>query len=406
MRKRALLSDAMSHAALPGIAGAFLLATAFGSDPRSLPVLLLGAAIASVLSVLAVQGILRYTRLHEDAAIGIVLSVAFGIGIVLLSLIQRNAPQNAAGLHHFIYGQTAAMRIPDALTMAGAALLATAVLVLFLKETTLVCFDDAFARTTGWPVSLIDLGMMGAVTVVVVAGLQAVGILLIIAMLTIPPVAARFWTERLARLAILSGLIGALSGYLGSSLSALLPRVPAGAVIVLTSGGLFTVSFLLAPTRGVIATALRHARLRLRIARDHLLEAAHDTGPRADGSTVLSKAALDRVARERGWRPGVRTFILALLRLSGESRPASGDLALTKAGQVRGARVARNHRLWEQYLITYADIAPSHVDWSVDQVEHVLSDPLIRELETALKKQGIAVPPAAHSADPAREPRP
>ncbi len=405
MRKRALLADAMSHATLPGIATAFLLATAIGTDARSLPLLLLGAAVASVVSVLAVQAILRFTRLHEDAAIGIVLSVGFGIGIVLLSIIQRNAPQNAAGLHHFIYGQTAAMSIADATTMAGAALLATGVLVLFLKETTLVCFDDAFARTTGWPVSVIDLGMMGVVTVVVVAGLQAVGILLIIAMLIIPPVAARFWTERLVPLALLSGLIGAASGYLGSSLSALLPRVPAGAVIVLTAGGVFSISFLLAPNRGVLATALRHARLRLRIARDHLLEAAHDTGPRADGSTVLSRTALDRVARERGWRPGVRPIILALLRLSGESRAAGGDLALTESGQARGARVARNHRLWEQYLITYADIAPSHVDWSVDQVEHVLSDPLIKELETALRRQGVPVPPAAPSAGPPKEPR-
>src|SRR5690606_1384083 len=150
---------------------------------------------------------------------------------------------------------------------AAVAVLVTA---LCLKEFALVCFNDAFARVDGWPVSVIDLLMMALVVLVVVAGLQAVGLILVIAMLILPPVAARFWTERLWRLVVLAGLIGGACGYFGAAISALLPRKPAGAVIVLTSGVIVALSMLLAPSRGVIASTVRRLTLRLRVARDHV----------------------------------------------------------------------------------------------------------------------------------------
>jgi manganese/zinc/iron transport system permease protein len=176
LRKRSLMADALSHATLPGIGLAFLAATALGSAGKSLPVLLLGAAVTGVLGVLCVQALLRHTRLREDAAIGIVLSVFFGAGVVVLSAIQKHAGGSAGGLSHFIYGQTAAMRVSDATLMGGIALAAVLAAALLLKEFALVCFNDAFARVDGWPVSLIDLLMMALVVLVTVAGLQAVGL--------------------------------------------------------------------------------------------------------------------------------------------------------------------------------------------------------------------------------------
>ena len=257
LRKRALMADAVSHATLPGIGAAFLFATAAGIDGRSLPVLLLGAAVSAAIGVGVVQLILRTTRLREDAAIGAVLSVFFGAGVVILSYIQKNAAGSAAGLNKFIYGQTAAMSVFDAALMAGIAIVAALTAALLLKEFALVCFNDSFARVDGWSVTLIDALMMTLVVLVTIAGLQAVGLILVVAMLIIPPVSARLWTERLWVLVILAGLIGAASGYLGASVSALLPRKPAGAVIVLTSGVGFVISLLAAPSRGVLATLLR-----------------------------------------------------------------------------------------------------------------------------------------------------
>jgi len=388
LRKRSLMTDALSHATLPGIAVAFLIASAFGALGRSLPVLLLGATLSGVLGVLAIQAILRYSRLHEDAAIGIVLSVFFGAGVVGLSFIQTNAPSGSGGIGSFIYGQAAAMQPSDVLMMGGIAVAAVVATLLFLKEFCLVCFDDGFAAVDGWPVSVIDLVMMALVVAVTVAGLQAVGLVLVVAMLIVPPVAARFWTDRLWLFVVIAGFAGALSGYLGSCVSSMLPRKPAGAVIVITAGVVFTISLLAAPARGIVAAAWRRLWLRLRIAGDHLLEAAHDAGTPALGRDLIGD-----VSRSRGWTWLFRLAVLRSLGWRGMLRSAApSELTLSRRGIDRGARVARNHALWEQFLVSYADVAPSHVDWSVDQVEHALSDELVRELEAQLAARGVRTP--------------
>jgi manganese/zinc/iron transport system permease protein len=227
--------------------------------------------------------------------------------------------------------------------------------------------------------------MMALVVLVTVAGLQAVGLILVIAMLIIPAVAARFWTERLWMLVLIAGVTGGASGYLGSVISALLPRKPAGAVIVLTAGAVFALSMFFAPSRGVVASVVRRLRLRVRIAGDHLLELGHERG-----GSELPPAELDRLAAVRAWSPLFRRVTLLTLRRSGAI--AGGwrrGLTILPPGVVRGARVHRNHLLWEQYLIRHADIAPSHVDWSVDQVEHVLAPEIIRELERVIGSAGF-----------------
>jgi manganese/zinc/iron transport system permease protein len=373
LRKRSLMSDALSHATLPGIALAFIAATLLGASGRTLPWLLVGATVSGVVGVLCVQWLLRVPRVHEDAAIGIVLSVFFGAGAVLVSVIQRMP--GAGGVDGFIFGQAAAMSPFDAKLMAAIAIAAVLAAALLLKEMAIVCFNDGFARVDGWPVTFIDLLMMGLVVIVTVAGLQAVGLIMVVALLIIPAVAARFWTERLWLLVLLAGVIGGLSGYLGSVTSALLPRKPAGAVIVLVAGGVFALSMLLAPRRGVVAAVVRRARLRLKIAADHVVETTVEQGGR------LTASDFARLATLRGFGPILRRWLPRHLRRLGLARSDGDALALTPAGTDRGHRVARNHRLWEQYLITHADIAPSHIDWTVDQVEHVLDPDVIRQLE-------------------------
>lgn len=367
LRKRSLTADALSHATLPGIAGAFLIATALGFNGRALPTLLLGATITGILGVACIHLILQHTRLKEDAAIGIVLSVFFGIGVVGLSIIQTTATSSAAGLNHFIYGQTAAMLPSDAIIMGSIALVSTIIAMLAMKEITIVCFNESFAQVTGTRVWIIDTLILALIVLVTVSGLQAVGLILIVAMLIIPPAAARFWTNRVRTLILLSALIGALSGFFGSSVSALLPRKPAGAVIVLCAGVIFIISMLAAPSRGVIAQLVRRTRLRLRIAIDHAME---------------SKYVYPEKRRPSPW------IFRALLRACGLTSSLAPSSALTTSGLERGQRVRRNHLLWEQYLITHADIAPSHVDWSVDQVEHVLDEHLIAKLEQEIQDGG------------------
>lgn len=253
LRKRALVSDALSHATLPGIALAFLAATALGLEGRSLPVLLTGATISGLAGVLTIQAISRFTRLTEDAAIGAVLSVFFGIGIVLLSYIQSLDLGGQAGLKSFILGQTAAMSRDEATGIALMALAAALVTTLCFKEFRLVCFDPAFARAQGWPVGRIDLLLLLLVTLVTVIGLQTVGLILVVALLIVPAASARLLTDRLPVMVMLASLSGAVSGWVGASLSALLPRLPAGGIIVLVAGTVFLVSFVAAVLRRRLA---------------------------------------------------------------------------------------------------------------------------------------------------------
>ncbi|MCA9059316.1 MAG: metal ABC transporter permease, partial [Planctomycetaceae bacterium] len=249
LRRRALMGDALSHATLPGVCLAFLLAPSLGQDPRSLSVLLCGATISGVGGIGCILFIRRLPRLREDAALCIVLSVFFGAGIVLLSVVQNSSQGNAAGLESFIYGKTASMRSSDAMLIGVAGTLTVVVIVLLLKELTLLCFDEGFAGARGFPVLLLDLILMSLVVAITIVGLQAVGLVLMIALLVIPSAAARFWTHDLQRTLLASGILGAASGLIGAVISAVLPRLPSGAMIVLVAGALFLISMLVGRER-------------------------------------------------------------------------------------------------------------------------------------------------------------
>lgn len=398
LRKRSLMGDALAHATLPGIALAFLIAPLVGLDPRSLPWLLVGAAVFSVLGVLCVQGITRASRLTEDSAMAIVLSSFFGLGFVLLSYIQTLPSGNQAGLRYLVLGQAAAMRSGDAIAMGVLALVVLTGAILLFKELRLICFDRAFAGALGWPTQRLDLVLMTMVVLVTVVGLQAVGIVLIVALLIVPAAAARLWTDRLLRVVILASLMGGASGYIGSIISALAPRIATGGSIVLVAGVFFLISLLIAPRRGILANLARHLSLRMRIARDHLLRSAYEWldergAPIESGSSVPRDDALS--AHSSGF---MRHLLIWRLARLGLIRVDSQDLVLTEPGAELSRRITRGHRLWEQYLLSHADVAPTHVHSPADLVEHALSPQLIDDLERALAARGRHAPEAEASA--------
>ncbi len=235
LRKRALMGDALSHATLPGIGLAFVLGTLAGMTTKSLLFLLLGAAVTGVAGVGVLLFLRRCTRLKEDTALGVVLSVFFGAGIALLGIVQQLGTGSAAGLETFIYGKTASMVPGDVMLIGIACALVLVVCALLFKEFKLLCFDQAYATVQGWPVLGLDIAMMSLVVVVTVVGLQAVGLVLIIAMLIIPAAAARFWFDRMLPMTILAGVLGALSATAGTAMSAVFARLPSGAVIVIVT---------------------------------------------------------------------------------------------------------------------------------------------------------------------------
>ncbi len=254
LRRRALVGDALAHATLPGLCIAFVLA-----GERDLFWLLTGAFVSGLAGVGLLALMARYSRIKEDAAIGVVLSVFFGVGIAMLGVIQKRGGAHA-GLESYILGKTAGLLLSDVYVLAGLAAGCLAALALFYKELKLVSFDRDFAATQGWPTAALDFLSLALVAVVVVAGLPTVGVVLMAALLIVPAAAARFWTDRLGVLLPLSSAFGLITGVLGAALSASHAALPAGPVIVLVGAALFLASALLAPGRGVIARWLETRR--------------------------------------------------------------------------------------------------------------------------------------------------
>ncbi|MCX7414476.1 MAG: metal ABC transporter permease [Planctomycetia bacterium] len=244
LRKRALAGDAAAHATLVGVAAAFLV-----TGRRDLPVLLLGALVAAVASLGVLVLIRRFTRTRDDAATAIVLGVSFGLGITLLSGITARGIPGGGGLEQFLLGHTAALTAADAGLLAAVSAAAVLLVWLGLKEAVLVAFDPDFAAALGWPVTVIDYALVALVAVMVVVGLPAAGAVLVTALVVIPPVAARQWTDRAGTMLLLAGLIGLVSAVAGVAASAVVPRLATGPTIVLMAAAIFALSLLLAPGR-------------------------------------------------------------------------------------------------------------------------------------------------------------
>jgi len=252
LRRRALVGDALAHAALPGVCVAFLLVG------RWLPGLLMGALVSGLLGVGVIAFLRRYTRVKEDAAIGIVLSVFFGMGIVLSGIIQRTVKDGSkAGLDSYIFGKTVGMVLADVQWIALVAALALAAILLVYKEAKLLVFDSDFARVQGLPVAWLDFLLMALLAVVVVIGLPAVGVVMMAALLILPGSAARFWSDRFGVVLTLATVFGAAIGVVGVLLSDRFERLPTGPIIVLAGTALFLFSMFCAPRRGLIARWLQ-----------------------------------------------------------------------------------------------------------------------------------------------------
>lgn len=267
LRQRSLLGDTMSHAALPGIALAFLI-----TGSKAPLVLLIGAALAGWLGTWIILVVTGRTPIRDDSAQGIVLSVFFGLGMVLLSWIQRMPTAAKAGLDRFLFGQAATLMTGDVVVMTTVGLVALVVMILFWKEFKLLSFDPDYTGSQGFPARTLEYLLTFLIVAAVVIGLQTVGVVLMSAMVVIPAASARQWTNRLEGMVALSGGFGALAGVSGALVSSFVPRMPTGPAIVIALGIISALSILLAPSRGVVSRAVRRVRNKRSYAADKLLQ--------------------------------------------------------------------------------------------------------------------------------------
>jgi manganese/zinc/iron transport system permease protein len=398
LRGRALIADVAAHATLPGVAAAFIGATLLGLDPRNLWLLMAGGGVTALLGALAVRVASGTGRVREDAAMALSLSVGFGFGVVLMSVVQSMPTGGQAGLSHFILGQAAGMAEAEAWALTVLALAAVLAAILLFNPLRVLCFDEAFAAAAGLPVRALDLCLTGLMLLVTVAGLRAVGLILVVALMVIPAVTARLLTERLSVMAALAALVGAVSGWLGASLSAASPGLPTGAIVTLVACVFFLTALLLSPRRGVLAAALRRAVLAARIARDHFLRGAWEE-LEAQARGMDAPFAPAAVAEAWGWT-GARTATVAFaLRHAGLVAPAGpGFLTLTEAGWAAAQGLVRRHRVWELYLTRAGGVRAFAAHRGADLIEHTLPPEVEAEVEAWLAEADpetarLAVPP-------------
>ncbi|MEP2936665.1 MAG: metal ABC transporter permease [Gilvibacter sp.] len=257
LRKQSLLGDAISHAALPGIALAFLITGVKDSN-----VLLLGALVSGLIGAFWIRGIVTKTHLKSDTALGLVLSLFFGLGMLLLTYIQKQPNANQAGLDKYLFGQAATLVVQDVWIMVIITAISLFILLLFWKEFKLLLFDADYTKTLGFNTRFIDNLITFFIVLAIVIGLQTVGVVLMSAMLLAPAAAARQWTNKLSVMIGLAAFFGAFSGVFGTAISATQRNLSTGPVIVLVAAVFVLFSFLFSPGRGLIFRQLRFRRNR------------------------------------------------------------------------------------------------------------------------------------------------
>jgi manganese/zinc/iron transport system permease protein len=354
LRKQSLLGDAISHAALPGVVAAFLI-----TRSKSSFVLLIGALIAGWLATLLVMAVKRYTRIKEDSALGLALSTFFGFGVMLLAFTQTMPDARQAGLDRFLFGQAAAIVERDVLTIAGIGFVALLVMVAFWKEFKLLSFDAEYAATLGFPVRLLDVMLTTLLVVAIVIGLQAVGVILMSAMVVAPASAARQWTDRLSVMVVLAALFGALSSIVGAVISSTGSGLGTGPVIVLCISAIVALSLLFAPNRGLVWNWIReqrsHRRLRVEtvLADLYILANQHENALHGHSAEVL------RTMNAR--RGGVEYTLKQLQGRGWVQQTSPNQWALTQTGIAEAERLLRESpgpAMPTQQPATHAEVTP------------------------------------------------
>jgi manganese/zinc/iron transport system permease protein len=384
LKKQSLIGDAMAHAALPGICIAFLL---YGQ--KSLFWFFAGAAFSGLLAAYFIQAIVKNSRIKEDASIALVLSVFFGIGIVLLTYINQNGSGNQSGLNNYIFGQAASLVGNDVKIIAIVAVILLAVTALFFKEFKLLTFDPQFAEGIGLPVRFFNGLLMVLIVSAVMIGLQAVGVILMAAMLITPALSARYWTERMDRMVVIAGGIGALSGVVGTIFSTASEGLPTGPLIILAATLFFLFSMVFAPRRGLLVNIVKQMKMRRQTARENIMLSMFDLMEEEMRKPAARHATGFGEEQIRGLRPvSKRLFARVMKQLIKENLVSSDGnrYALTEQGKEQAYQIALKNRLMEVYKMY--EMKFSHEEVEKQEDIFALPEPLLQELTRYLQQLG------------------
>lgn len=369
IRKRAMLGETISHATYPGVMIGLFIASLFDLD-KAYPLLILcGGILTGYLGNLLLEFMNRNFRISNDAAMTFVLASFFGIGITIASYAQVSAPGLFQKIRVYLYGQTATMTDQHIYLYLLLTVPVVLTVLFFYKELVMLLFDRSFARLANGSFAALDALLFALITFSVCLGMRSVGVILISAMLVVPALAARQYTNRLSTMFCLSGLFGLLSALLGNYLSITLTALiakyrpefhtslPTGPMIIIVAGFFAIFSLLFAPKRGVVIRSIRAFLFRIRIDQENLIKA---------------------LWREKKLEGNGTSLIL--LRLKGFVAKEGNHYILTPLGEARGSQIVRLHRLWELYLVRDHKFDATLVHKSAEEIEHILTPELEREL--------------------------
>ena len=377
LRKRALVGDAIAHSILPGVCLAFMV-----SGSKNPLYLIIGAFITGWLSLLLIDAITRTTKLKSDTAIGIILSVFFGVGILLLTSIQHSGNASQAGLDKFLFGKAASLTKDDVYIFGTIALILIAVVILFYKEFKLISFNPDYAKVIGLPVRFLEF-MLATITVLAVAvGIQAVGVVLMAALLITPASGARFWTDKLSVMILIATAFGAISGFLGSYISYIAPAMPTGPWIVMCLSMLTIGSIWFAPRTGMLAKFRVQKENQRKILIENVLKLFYHLGEK-DG-TFKKQRSTSVLLASRDLRIKELNRGLHLLKKEHWLRKKGDDWLITQSGLNEAKRIIKLHRLWEMYLNQRLKLEPDHVHNDAEAIEHIITPELEKQLEKEL----------------------
>jgi manganese/zinc/iron transport system permease protein len=374
LRKRALIGDALAHAALPGVMMAFLLLQT--RDPW---VMLLGAMLSSFAGFFLIDWLPKHTKIKADAALAITLSFFFALGLMLLSYIQGLEVPNKSGLDKILFGQAAAMTRDDIHLLLIVTVFVLINVLLFFHKFRLIAFNRQYAHTLGVKVNGYELLLALLIVLAVVVGLQLVGVVLMAAVLLTPAAAARFWSNQLARILIIAAALGALSAFISTHISYMAPAMPTGPWMVVSLSILFFISLLLAPHKGLLNRLRQRRQLGRKVAAENILRTLYKLLERKEFKATIFHHADIQTLRSID-SDTLKTTLRLLAKKDLVAISAQG-VALTPAGLEQAGLLTHRHRLWENYLNQEVELDGAQAHKQAERIEHILTAAQAEQLE-------------------------
>ncbi len=383
LRKQSLIGEALSHAAYPGVMLGVVASGALGFFGDISYFVIIGAFVSACFGIWVIHFLEARCRIPGDAALCLVLSLFFGLGVTLASRVQFTHSSLYQQSLVYLYGQAATMTDRHIVIYAVLSLLIVFMVIAMYKELQVICFDRSYASSLGIPVLFIEVCFFAITAIAVVVGIRSVGVVLMSAMLIAPAAAARQYTQHLSRLLMLSSMFGLLSGYFGIYFSVVVSHysssrlvLPTGPMIVLVASSICLFSLLFAPERGMVSRRLRIWQFRYRCLGENILKSIWRS---EEGMTASDLAHYQTISKS------YRFYILwRLCHNRWLIREKEGRYVLTKAGQTRASRIVRLHRLWEVYLTKNLGVGAERVHHNAEEMEHIITPELEEELSIIL----------------------